>query len=378
MKIVYCILGTFNSGGMERVLTNKANYLARNGHEVTIVTTDQRGREAYFELHPAVSQVDIGINYTENNGKGFVRKLCSYPFKQRAHRQKLSSVLSLLKADICVSMFDKEASFLYKLKDGSSKILEVHFSRYKRLQYGRKGIWKIMDLLENYNDPRIAEKYDRFVVLTEEDKIYWGDLHNIKVIANAHSFEPQASASLEQKRVIAIGRYSYQKGFDDLIEAWAEVYSKHPDWTLEIFGGGELQEAYRSQIERLNLQEVVKLCPPTIDIQQEYLNSSILAMTSRYEGLPMALLEAQVCGLPLVSYACKCGPRDIIENGKNGYLINEGNVKEFSTKLIRLMERSDLRKEMGVASKRKSENFTEETIMKEWLGLFSDLLNTKI
>jgi glycosyltransferase involved in cell wall biosynthesis len=92
----------------------------------------------------------------------------------------------------------------------------------------------------------------------------------------------------------------------------------------------------------------------------------------------MALLEAQVCGLPLVSYACKCGPRDIIENGKNGYLINEGNVKEFSTKLIRLMERSDLRKEMGVASKRKSENFTEETIMKEWLGLFSDLLNTKI
>lgn len=374
MKIVYCILGTFNSGGMERVLANKANYLANLGHEVNIVTTDQQGRKPYFELDPAVVHVDIGINYTENNGHSFFRKLINYFFMQRTHRQKLDGVLTKLHADICISMFDKEASFLYKIKDGSKKILEVHFSRYKRLQYGRKGIWKIIDLLQNYNDLRIAKRYDRFVVLTEEDRGYWGDLHNIQVIPNANSFVSRGVAELKNKRAIAVGRYDYQKGFDDMIQVWKFVHQHHPDWKLYIYGQGPLKEQLFLMVKELGLEHVIHLCQPVKNIEQEYLMSSMLVMTSRYEGLPMTLLEAQACGLPLIAYACKCGPRDIIRDAKNGFLLEEGDREEMANRVMSLIENPLLRQQMGGTSRVLSTNFSEEYIMRRWLSVFNEVL----
>lgn len=373
MRIVYNILGTYNSGGMERVLANKANYLTELGYDITIITTDQRERSPYFQLDPRIKNVDLGINYTDNNNKGLLQKLLSYPRKQKMHRQKLQNILIELKADIVISMFDNDASFMYKIKDGSRKILEIHFSRFKRLQYGRKGVWKIVNLLRSNADLKLVKQYDRFVVLTHEDKSYWGNLTNIEVIPNANSFVLSKQADLESKRVIAVGRYDNQKGFDDLINVWKGVYAKHPDWSLDIFGQGPLKDELQSLIDRLGLTKTINLCAPVKNIEQEYLNSSILAMTSRYEGLPMTLLEAQVCGLPLVSYACKCGPRDIIKDGINGYLIEENDQKEMIQKLIHLMNDEKFRKQMGDASYRFSDNYSEDRIMQQWIDLFKEV-----
>ncbi|MCT3960290.1 glycosyltransferase family 4 protein [Elizabethkingia anophelis] len=373
MKIVYSILGTYNSGGMERVLTNKANYLAELGYDITIITTDQRERSPYFQLDPRIKNIDLGINYTDNNNKGLLQKLLSYPRKQKMHRQKLQNILIELKADIVISMFDNDASFMYKIKDGSKKILEIHFSRFKRLQYGRKGIWKIVNLLRSNADLKLVKQYDRFVVLTNEDKSYWSNLTNIEVIPNANSFVSSKQADLESKRVIAVGRYDYQKGFDELINIWKEVYAKHPDWSLYIFGHGPLKDGLKSRINELDLATVIHLCPTVKDIKQEYLNSSILAMTSRYEGLPMTLLEAQVCGLPLVSYACKCGPRDIIKEGINGYLIEDSDQETMAKKLIYLITDKKLRKQMGEASYKFSDNYSEDRIMQQWIDLFKSV-----
>lgn len=293
---------------------------------------------------------------------------------QRTHRQKLDGVLTKLHADICISMFDKEASFLYKIKDGSKKILEVHFSRYKRLQYGRKGIWKIIDLLQNYNDLRIAKRYDRFVVLTEEDRGYWGDLHNIQVIPNANSFVSRGVAELKNKRAIAVGRYDYQKGFDDMIQVWKFVHQHHPDWKLYIYGQGPLKEQLFLMVKELGLEHVIHLCQPVKNIEQEYLMSSMLVMTSRYEGLPMTLLEAQACGLPLIAYACKCGPRDIIRDAKNGFLLEEGDREEMANRVMSLIENPLLRQQMGGTSRVLSTNFSEEYIMRRWLSVFNEVL----
>ncbi|AJW64745.1 GalNAc-alpha-(1-_4)-GalNAc-alpha-(1-_3)-diNAcBac-PP-undecaprenol alpha-1,4-N-acetyl-D-galactosaminyltransferase [Elizabethkingia miricola] len=370
MKIVYSILGTFNSGGMERVLANKANYLAELGYDITIITTDQRGRAPYFQLDSRIKNIDLGINYTDNNDKSLLQKLFSYPQKQRNHRRKLEKVLVDQKADITISMFDNDASFIYKIKDGSKKILEIHFSRFKRLQYGQKGIWKVINQLRSNADLKIVQKYDRFVVLTHEDKSYWGNLTNIEVIPNANSFVSSKQADLENKRVIAVGRYDYQKGFDELIRSWAKVYVAQPDWTLDIFGHGPLKEELQNLIDQLGLTKTIHLCAPVKNIEQEYLDSSILAMTSRYEGLPMTLLEAQVCGLPLVSYACKCGPRDIIKDGINGYLIDENDQDEMVKKLIYLITDKKLRKQMGEASYKFSDNYSEDQIMQQWIDLF--------
>lgn len=145
MKIIYNIAGLYNAGGMERVLTNKANYLAGVGHQVIIVTTDQKSRKPYFDLNEAVAQIDLNINYDSIQGLGVVSKVMAYRRKQRLHKSKLETVLKELKGDIVISMFDHDVSFLHKIKDGSKKLLEIHFSRYKRVQYGRKGVWGIID-----------------------------------------------------------------------------------------------------------------------------------------------------------------------------------------------------------------------------------------
>lgn len=373
MKIVYSILGTFNSGGMERVLANKANYLAALGYEISIITTDQQGRGSYFELDNRIRQYDLNINYLDNTGKGLLIKLLSYPRKQKLHKIKLEELLKELKADIVISMFDNDSSFMYKLNDGSKKILEIHFSRFKRIQYGRKGILGIVDKWRNINDLRLAKQYDRFVVLTEEDKSYWGNLPNIEVIPNANSFIPSNRASLDCNRVIAVGRYDYQKGFDELIKIWKKIYDKNSDWRLDIFGDGPLKDKLENLIKDLELSDIVRLHPPVKNIEKEYLESSILAMTSRYEGLPMALLEAQVCGLPMVAYACKCGPKDIIQDGINGYLIPEGDQQLMSERLLKLMNETKLRKNMGNEAFVLSDNFSEERVMKKWLNIFENI-----
>lgn len=373
MKIVYSILGTFNSGGMERVLANKANYLADAGYDITIVTTDQQGRKSYFEMDSRIKHIDLGINYREDINKNAFKKVLLFLLKQKKHKQKLEEVLYNLKADIVISLFDNDAPLIYKIKDGSKKILEIHFSRFKRIQYGRKGILGIIDKWRNINDLRLAKQYDRFVVLTEEDKSFWGNLSNIEVVPNANSFIPATQASLEHNRVIAVGRYDYQKGFDELIKIWKKIYAGNPNWRLDIFGDGPLKGELQNLIENLNLSGIVQLHPPVKNIEREYLESSILVMTSRYEGLPMALLEAQVCGLPMVAYACKCGPKDIIQDGINGYLIPEGDQQLMSERLLKLMNDTELRKSMGNKAFLLSDNFSEGRVMKKWLNIFEDI-----
>ena len=343
MKIIYCIACTCHSGGMERVLANKANYLARHGYEIVVVTTDQRGAQPFFLLEPGIRCIDLGINYDENNGKSFLNKLLHYPLKQCRHKKRLKAVLMEERPDVTVSMFNNDAGFIPGIKDGSAKLLEIHFSKFKRLQYGRKGLWKLADRWRSKQDEKTVRKFDRFVVLTEEDKAYWGNLPNIMVIPNAISDIPAETALLENKKVIAVGRYTYQKGFERLVDAWHLLASRFPDWKLDIIGDGE---------ERPLL---------------------ILASSSRYEGLPMVLLEAQSFGIPIVAFQCKCGPKDVVSDGINGYLVPEGDIAGMSQRLEILMKDVTLRKRMGLRAKESALRFNEEAIMEKWMNTFQTL-----
>ena len=374
MRIAYLIAGTYNSGGMERVLANKANYLVAHGYEVIIITTDQRGQKPFFPLDQRIKCYDLGINYEENNGKSFFNKVLHYPFKQWRHKKRLSELLKKLHADVVVSMFCNDASILPQIEDGSKKVLEVHFSRFKRLQYGRKGLWKWADKWRSNNDLKVVSRFDRFVVLTKEDKVYWGNLHNIQVIPNARTFAFEKPAELTNKTVMAVGRYDFQKGFERLIAAWAEVCNKVNDWKLEIIGDGALRDKMLQQIEGNGLSDRVVLKKlPAAQMKDAYMNTSIFALSSRFEGLPMVLLEAQAAGVPIISFACKCGPKDLIEDGINGFLVEEGDIDGLAKGLIRLIEDEELRKKMGKAAYQNSELYTENAIMKHWIDLFQNL-----
>ncbi|HIU89317.1 MAG TPA: glycosyltransferase family 4 protein [Candidatus Caccomonas pullistercoris] len=373
MKLVYCISATHNSGGMERVLATKANYLVARGYDITVVTTDQRGLSPFFPLDARIRCVDLGVNYETNNGKSFLNKLVHFPFKQWRHRRRLSRVLREIRPDVTVSMFCNDATFLPSIKDGSRKVLEIHFSRFKRLQYDRKGLWRLADVWRNRNEADVVARFDRFVVLTHEDSRYWGNQPHIAVIPNAQTFTSDAPAPLEAKTVVAVGRLTYQKGFDLLLQAWAEVYRRVSGWQLAIVGDGELRSALSAQAESLGLAGCVTFVPATKDVVAVYRDASVLAMSSRYEGFGMVLLEAQTVGLPVVSFACKCGPSEIVNDGVDGYLVAPGDVDAMADRLVRLMQDGALRRRMGARAFANAARFSTDAVMKQWMALFDSL-----
>lgn len=376
MKLVYCICEIYNPGGMERVLLNKVRYLAeQHGYDVTVVTTDQEGRAPFYPVPKKVKIVDLGINYSEDNTKGVFTKIWNYLRKRRVHRKMLTEFLMKEKADIVVSLYPSESSFIPSIKDGSKKVLELHFNKFFRLQYNRHGLLGLIDRFRTWQDEQLVRRFDKFVVLSEEDKGYWGDMPNIQVIPNAALFMADRYADMSRKRVIAVGRLDYQKGFDRLIDAWQIVCSTglFQEWRLDIFGQGEWKDMLKARIKEYGLQNSLHLNEPTKEIAREYADSSMLVMSSNYEGFPMVMIEAMACGLPVVTFDFKCGPRDIIKDEENGLIVPDGDIQALADAMMRLMANESLRQTMSVEARKVTETYSEEVVMGKWFSLFEGL-----
>ena len=323
--------------------------------------------------------IDLGINYTDDNGKNPCAKILGYLRRKNLHKKRLTEVLMREKADVVVSLFPSESSFLPEINDGSKKILELHFNKFFRLQYNRSGLLGLIDRWRTREDDRLVRKFDKFVVLSNEDCGYWGDLSNIEVIPNAALISGSDYATTESKRVIAVGRLDYQKGFDRLIEAWALVQQtdKYSDWHLDIFGQGEWQDMLQQMIDEQGLQDSVTLNKPTKDIAKEYASSSMLVMSSNYEGFPMVMIEAMSKGLPIVTFDFKCGPKDIIHHGENGLLVKNGDIEGLAKAMISMMRDDAARKRMGENAKKVVETYSEEAVMMQWKELFNTLVERR-
>lgn len=376
MKLIYCIRATYNPGGMERVLLNKVSYLVREkGWNVTIVTTDQRGRPPFYPFPEEIRMIDLGINYADDNEKNVLLKISGYLKRRKVHKRKLAALLDKERVDIVVSLYPSESSFIPELKDGSKKVLELHFCKFFRLQYGRSGLLGLIDRLRTKQDEKIARRFDKFVVLTNEDKGYWGAMPNIEVIPNAAMPMGNNLSDGSAKRVIAVGRLDYQKGFDRLIQAWGIVqqHETFKDWTLDIFGQGEWKEMLQNMIDKAELNKHTHINKPTNAIGKEYANSSLIVMTSNYEGFGMVLVEAMACGVPAIAFDCKCGPKDIIKNGKNGLLIANGDINGLAEAMMKLMGDESLRRKMSAYAREVANIYSEEKVMQKWISLFENM-----
>lgn len=378
MKILYLIHSTYNPGGMERVLLNKVRYLVEEkGWDVTVVTTDQHERPPFYPFPEGVKMVDLGVNYSEDNGKPFLKKLLGFLKKRRLHKKRMTEVLAQVKPDVVDCFYPGECSFMTGMKDGSVKVMELHQSKLFHHQYNRSGLMGLADKYRAVMDERLVRKFDRFVVLTKEDAQMWGEMPNIRVIPNAANFIADSYSDCSAKRVIAVGRLDYQKSFDRLVLVWEKVHENMPDWRLDIFGQGEWKEMLQGMIDERGLQDCVRLNGPTKDIGKEYAESSMLVMSSHYEGFPMVMIEAMACGLPAVCFDFKCGPRDIIVEGENGLIVPDGDIEGLAEAIVRLMEDEELRKRMGENAKRVVETYSEEKVMSKWIKLYEETVADK-
>lgn len=377
MKIVYCMASVYNPGGMERVLLNKVRYLsAQGGYELTIVTTDQGGRPPFYAFPSGVKMVDLDINYTADLGKHPLERILAYMRRRRLHKKRLTELLMAEKADIVVSLYPSESSFIPSIRDGSKKVLELHFNKFFRLQYGRGGLLGLIDRFRTWQDERIVRRFDRFVVLTHEDASYWGALPNLQVIPNAALIIPETGWSADSRRVIAVGRLDYQKGFDRLVDAWALLPEDlRETWHLDIFGQGEWEVMLRERIRKKGVEGSARLNAPTKEIFKEYAASAFLVMSSHYEGFPMVLIESMACGLPGICFTFPCGPRDIIEDGTNGLLVPEGDIPALAQAIEKLMRGHALREQMSSCAKEVTQTYSEEKVMQQWTACFNSLVS---
>lgn len=378
MRIVYCLQALHRSGGIECVVTTKANYLARQGHEVHIVTTDQRDGASAFPLEPSIRLHDLGLNYEQDNRLGRWGRLLALRQKSARHLGALRRLFAELRPDVAISTGFQERELLPRVGDRSKKVFELHTSRYAYIRmypesehllrlYGRYRVWQL---------ERTVKRYDRFVILTEEELSKWRGLRNVLTIPNPRPFGSDVCADMGRHQVMALGRLEYVKNFATLLDVWAMIPREDfPDWQLNIYGSGPYRAALMAQIERLGIGDRCTLHEATSEVYQRYLEHSIYVMCSHYEGLPMVLLEAQAVGLPIVSYAVASGPRDIVTDGIDGILTPAGEPKALAEGLQALMRDEAKRRRMSEAAHKASERFALERIMARWECLFDELLS---
>lgn len=379
MKIAYVYSTMAATGGTERMITEKANYLAeRYGYDVTIISCFQRpDEENFFKLSPRVKQINLGIPWNSQYKYKYPKRIWIKWKLSRQLRKSISQSARQVDPDILTGVSRFKANYISSIKCRAKKIIECHEVRYNTLYdagVNRSFPVRVFMKVYEYIYFRAVERHaDAVVNLTEEDNLLWKRAKHKEVIPNFSTMPISQYSNCTPKRVIAVGRLAWEKGFGRLIQIWAIVSSRHPDWHLDIFGRGGMFDTLQALIKIYKTKNV-SFHDFTSDISQEYAASSICAVTSYFEGFSLVLLEAMKHGVPCVAFDCPFGPRSIINDFYSGFLVNDGDIRIFAERLCRLIEDEELRKQFSKSSIEKSKTYDVDVIMSKWRTFYEQLL----
>ena len=380
MKIVYLYDSLALIGGLERILTDKMNYLADvYGYDVFLITSSQGNKPFAFPISSKVKHIDLGINIHHQYQYLYPKRIWIKRQKNRLFKNKLTGVINQIKPDILVCPTNFRADIVCQLKCSANKIIESHCAKsYTGINEGTKRNLFI-DILHKlymlYFTFVVRSRSNVIITLTEGDKKEWDLANKTFVIPNIVTKVPKEISKCCNKQVISVGRLTYQKGFERLISAWKEVNKRYPDWSLAIYGTGEDEGALWNQIKDTQLESVISINPPTPDIYNIMRESSIFVFPSRYEGFGLVLIESMINGVPCISFDCPYGPSEIIKNGHDGFLIPNGNIQAMADKICYLIENENVRKEMGKKARHSAMRYAPENIMPLWDKLFNEIVN---
>lgn len=348
MRIAYITNGISGIGGLERVLSIKASYFADQlGYKVFIITLNEPNCVPFYPFSPKISFCNVEI---EANG---------FPYIQ-SYMRGINRCVDAIQPDvICVCDDGMKGLYvpLWIHRGKSLLIYERHASLLFHTRLWQRKLMQLGGLL-----------YHKVVVLTQSNTKEWNK-RNVLVVPNPLSIHPLENSSLQAKRIICVGSLSKNKGYDLLIEAWSKIATRFPDWSVHIYGKGDASP-YQKQAEAAGVYRQIVFHPPTNQIEKEYLNSSIFVLPSRSEGFGMVLIEAMACGLPCVAFDCPSGPRDIITQGEDGFLVKPQDTNALGEQMALLIESEELRRGMGKAAREKSKQYEMKKIAPLWEKIF--------
>lgn len=358
MNIIYVIEDYSENGGVERIVSDKANTLfAQYNHNVTVISVYLDNRKEQFKLNEGVNLIHLDVPFAKRTNNSLLR-LLSRLYTIFIAIIRLNKAIKGLHPDIIFFTTTLGAILLPFCHTKARKIYESHLARnYNPFN-------KLFFLTEL--------RAERIICLTSGDAKEYKYAKRVDIIPNYISDVKSHVEDYSIKKAIAVGRLEYQKGFDILIDCWKEISKQHPDWQLDIYGEGSYKEELQQQIDSLQLGDKVKLCGRNKNIIEVYPQYSLHLMTSRYEGLPMTLIEAQACGLPSVVFNFQYGASDIVSDGCNGLIIEQGNRKLFIEAAMKMMSSEELRKEYGNNAIETGKRYSKENIFRKWIQIINE------
>lgn len=377
MKLLYVVRSLHPVGGIERTLSDKANWMVSQGHEVMFVTYKQGNDSICFPLDDGIQLYDLDCSTFPMYQYPFLSRFFFY-FKLKAKfKNRLRYIIDSFLPDVVVVAIPSAEDFVWdivKVTQNAKVIIESHVA-YDYFLMGKSKTDRLLYVL--FSPLRAIRKADMLIALTEHDASCWRHqkVKNVQVVPNPVTYyaDDVNNVRKEKGRIIVVGRLASQKRIDRLIEAFSYISDRYPGWYVDIYGEGELREDLDYLIKEKGLKGRVNIMNFVHDIYPEYRRSQFLVLSSDFEGFGLVIIEAMACGIPIVSTDCPFGPSDIIDDGKTG-LLAKMDVQDLADKMEWMISHADERHVMGENAHKKAAEYRKEIVMPRWEEMYVSLI----
>jgi len=362
MKVLYVTNDVYGQGGVARVLSVKTSYLVKKfKYQIDIISSSKKSK-SFYEYDPSITITNLP--FSRSLGFGFF-----------SYVRQLKNEIKQSNPD-CIVICDNglKGHFFCFLNFNKPLVFESHSIDLIPLLKTKNpfiGIKKFF--LKTLVDLSLT-KVDKHVVLSKSMAFLFNS-KNTDIIPNPLWFSPQEKTSYNFKKVIAVGRLTPIKGYVRMLCIWKKIHYIKPDWKLHIYGNGSQKNDLMNEISRLHLESCVKIKASTPFIDDVYPKYDFLIHTSLYDSFPSSLIEANGCGLPIIAFDCPMGPKEIILDKMNGFLIANNDEDAFIKKTAFLIENREQRILMSKNALASSLKYDLDTIMTKWNELFLHLKN---
>lgn len=382
MKLLFLYPNLTQKAGTERVIIDKLNYLADYvGYDIVIITYEQGNHSIGFPVSPKIKHIDLNICFHHLYKFSRLYRIYKKIQLERVLQKRFNKFVNGFQPDIVstVTYYVESLRVIARCPTKSIRILESHVDKRFLLSNdpttNKDLITRLRLLYESWGVNHYAKKFNILVALTQDDAENWSKYLKTTVITNMiHINNSEEKSNLKNKRVIFAGRYSMEKGIFDLYKIWEIVYQSHPDWHLDLYGAGPLRDNLETKAKKLNIN--IHIHESTDNIFEKYQESSIFALCSVFEAFGLVIPEAMSCGLPVVSFDCPFGPRNIITDSKDGFLIPNRDIQLFANRICNLIESEDLRRKIGQKAILTAKHYAPEVIIQQWTNLYQSLCST--